>query len=121
MLNARKDIVIGFFSLPSVRLLLRRLFLFFFPFHPVLRYPRMTTGRGIPGFNDVLHNSSTRRFKRTWNKRAATVRNTRTTFTVTERDKVRDALSLGKQAAIGTRGSSVLPHGYNLSGRDIYL
>ncbi|GIX76321.1 hypothetical protein CEXT_499811 [Caerostris extrusa] len=44
---------------------------------------------------------------RTRNKRAATgSRNTRSTLTMTERDKVRDAPSLGKQAAIGTRGSS---------------
>ncbi|GIY55629.1 hypothetical protein CEXT_755121 [Caerostris extrusa] len=31
---------------------------------------------------------------------------------MTERDKVRDAPSLVKQAATGTRGSSVLPHGH---------
>ncbi|GIY64842.1 hypothetical protein CDAR_85971 [Caerostris darwini] len=52
------------------------------------------------------------------NKRAATGRNKRSPLIMTERDKVRDAPSLGKQAATG---SSVLPHGYNLSGRDIYL
>ncbi|GIY97201.1 hypothetical protein CEXT_108161 [Caerostris extrusa] len=69
----------------------------------------------------LLHNSSTRRFKWMRNKRAATGRDKRSTLTMTERDKVRDAPSVGKQAATGTRGSSVLPHSYNLSGRDIYL
>ncbi|GIY64844.1 hypothetical protein CDAR_85991 [Caerostris darwini] len=48
------------------------------------------------------HNSSTRRFDWMCNKRAATGRNKRSTLTMTERDKVRDAPSLGKQAATGT-------------------
>ncbi|GIX76327.1 hypothetical protein CEXT_499831 [Caerostris extrusa] len=36
------------FSLTSVRLLPAFAFSFLFSFHPVLGYPRMTTGRGIP-------------------------------------------------------------------------
>ncbi|GIY64843.1 hypothetical protein CDAR_85981 [Caerostris darwini] len=63
-------------------------------------------------------NSSTRRFKWMCNKRATTGRNKRSTLTMTERDKVREAPSLGKQAATGT---PFCPRGYNLSGRDIYL
>ncbi|GIX72492.1 hypothetical protein CDAR_230251 [Caerostris darwini] len=52
--------------------------------------------------NSSTHNSSTRRFKWTCNKRAATGRIKRFTLTMTELDKVRDAPSLRKQAATGT-------------------
>ncbi|GIX72486.1 hypothetical protein CDAR_230221 [Caerostris darwini] len=85
-------------------------------------FDRKSKNRAIPRFvtkssslisekqnSHSQHNSSTRRFKWMCNKRAATARKERSTLTMTERDKVRDGPSLGKQAATGTRGSSVLP------------